>query len=271
MTEEQNLPALLQPSTFDGTDLVPTQQIVVQRSDLVDIDPEEMPLPIMRVGQGQSEFVNARPDALGKFYVELTDDVFDSPLRAILLSISKGYILLPDDTDPEQKNLQTCYSDDRKQGIVYGDCQTCGMCDWNLTRELHGRDRPWGSETWTFYLLTQQGVVLFTASSSSAKEARRFAAQAATMGPQSFPVVIRLKSATKTKDNGKSFTYYTPLFSFDRSFPIPREAQQQIQHVARQARADRKLWWESMLTRRQAEHARKDGDDNASPEPSMPF
>lgn len=246
MTSE--LPAIWAPNKFDGSDLLPMSLLRPRQADddepLVgkdNVSTTDLVLPSLTLLQGMSPSVveqTIEGAVPGRILHTGTQQVFKAPLRVMFVHHSKSNRLIPDPKkDARTASLQKCISRDAVRGDVYGDCETCRKClDWDNERNAP----PLGSQSHNFVALTEYGPAMMRFSRTSMKAARQFLTTW-TMAQKNLwahPVVVRVKSESKTLPDGQKVTYYQwePVWQLTEQTPkAVREECKRFYEIADQA------------------------------------
>ena len=215
-----------EPKKFDGSDLLP---IVAQTNDLEvvgddNIEDSDTVIPTLKLLQGTA--VNeVEGSHAGQFYNTVTKELFDSPLRVLIIAHSKGASFFP----PEGSDLKSCYSLDGVEGIEYGLCSQCGKSEWDRT-DPNNHKKPICNKQHKIIVMTPSGPAMMRFQSTSYK-ALQGVLTAKKMQRKNFfdhPAVI-------TKDGphemvgkgGKKFTYYKIQVKWDTRDQVPLDIRKQ--------------------------------------------
>lgn len=203
-------------------DLFPIAVAAPSADDAVgreNIDAEDLILPSLKLLQGMSpEVTQGNIDGAkgGRFYSSLTDEVFDGPIRALLVYHWKSRGLLPDPKNrPATAGLEKCISRDAVEGSTYGLCQGCVHREWNDDGK-----GPLCGEAHNFALLTPDGIVCMAFRRTALKEVRKFltAWSTSTKTLWQHPVIIKVNR----QQDGDS-VWWTPFVRWDVKDIVPPE------------------------------------------------
>jgi len=232
-TEKTDAVQLWTPSEFKGSDLLPmnatpaTEALAVEGVPLVgseNIEQQDLVLPQLSLLQGMSEAVtseqgpeNAKP---GRFLHTLTQDIYEPPLRVLLVYHWKSRAMFPKEQDSRFAGVEACMSPDGKVGSVYGSCDECDYTQWGENRQA-----PMCSEAHNFVAMTDAGPAVLRFSRTSFKAARKFLsgfamAQAQGKNLWAHPAIVTTKSASK-QVQGKNVTYYMMEVAWQQSEAVP--------------------------------------------------
>ncbi len=243
MTEEPNEVQVWAPQMeFTGSDLLPTARIsnvTVRKQALVgreDIAPDDIILPALSLLQGMSDPVqNALPGCQpGKFYNEVTGDVFDAPLRGLLVHYYKSRAAF---TGTKEHNVpQQCISRDAVTGNVFGECATCQYAEWQECSD--GKQRQPCALQHNFVLMTETGPIVLRLKTTSTKGAKKFltAWGGSNNNLWDFPVIITTTRSEGEVD-GQKVSYYTMAIRWEMRDPTPDDWREQALAVYEQIHA----------------------------------
>ncbi len=230
--------AVWHPKEFAGNDLLPIQQttsVAVKGIPLVGADhirPEELVVPSLNLLQGQSDAVQQGVDGAkaGIWMHSGTEECFeDGPLRLIIVHHHYGNALFPKANNPDYADLETCVSRDAIEGTRYGLCETCRKClDW---RGADKKTPPLGAKVHHFISLTNVGPVVIRLAVTSYLAGSKLLT-ARRMADKNFfahPVVVTVRSDTKTLPTGKKTTYY---YVHKMVWQTTERVPDELQHVA---------------------------------------
>lgn len=234
-----------EPREFDGTDLLPSN---IPQEDMLPgpedvpivgneaVVPEDIKPPTLAVLQGLSpavvnELEGARP---GRFILTSTEEVFESPLRTLLVHYSKSNRLRVDPSKPEFEGLEDCTSRDGIMGDRYGLCEECGKClEW-------GEDgsKPLGAKMHVFVVLTSSGPAFVRFKRTSYKSGDRFITAWQTSPVRknlwAHPVILRTRKETGTAPDGSPTAWYVLEMAWDRKERTPDDWQKKAYEVWQQ-------------------------------------
>lgn len=220
------------PKKFEGSDMLPVsflskpvdqdesgQELVgrenIEQSDLI--------LPTIRLLQGMSPAVTdgvegAKP---GLFFHSATQEVFQPPMRVLVVAHTKSNALYPRAENPAHRGLERCVSRDAVKGDnpKYGYCEECRKClDWGE----HG-EPPVGSQSHCFTVVTEGGPAVMRFNRTNFKAARQFitAWNMSRKNLWAHPTVIRVTKNTKDLMGGQKATFFTmtPLWQTTELVP----------------------------------------------------
>lgn len=228
------LPALWNPSKFEGSDLLPVLRAADPEAEPMvgrdNVSQSDLVLPVIKLLQGQSpevvknEVEGARP---GLILHTGAQQLMKPPLRVLFVHHSKSNLLSPDPTKVEYAGLERCLSRDAVTGDVYGDCSVCRKClDWGpKTTQNPKGTKPLGAQSHNFVCMTELGPAIMRFSRTSFQAARTFVTtwMTGTKNLWAHPVVVRAKSETQVLPNGQQSTYYTwePVWQLGEVVPKP--------------------------------------------------
>lgn len=226
-----NVPALWQPSKFEGTDMLPVSNrtALTQRSDLVgrdNVSVEDMTLPTLSLLASLSGAVTSGVDGAkpGLLYLSSTQEIFEPPLRALLIYHFKSRALFPKpDTDPRYNGLDVCLSRDGKQGTVYGRCTDCDYKEWV------GKQKPLCTLSNNFVAMTPKGSALIRFSGSSNNRSVRNAITSWISSPKNLfehPAIINVEVGHKALAGGRQAPYHYLTLLWEQRERVPDEVQQ---------------------------------------------
>ncbi len=220
MTDELTL---WEPKKFEGTDLLP---ILLPKNDLEvvgddNIEDGDTVLPTIKLLQGTA--VNDVPGAsAGQFYNTVTTELFDSPLRVLIISHAKGNSFFTDDKNPAHKDLKDCYSLDGVEGTVYGLCSECGRNEWDRSTNPH--TKPDCNKQHKIIMMTPSGPAMMRFQSTSYK-ALQGLLTAKKMQRKNFfdhPAHIIADGPHKKQEKGgREFSFFKLVVKWDTSEPVP--------------------------------------------------
>lgn len=232
--EPKNEVQVWTPSEFAGSDLLPMSVtpesnavVAVEGVPVVgseNIEQDDLILPQLSLLQGMSDAVTSEqgPEKAkpGRFLHTLTQEVYEPPLRVLLVYHWKSRAMFPKDNDPRFAGVEPCLSRDGKVGTVYGACAECDYTEWGENRQP-----PMCSEAHNFVAMTDSGPAVLRFSRTSYKAARKFLsaftmAQAMGKNIWAHPCIVTVKSAQKMVQ-GKNVTYYMmePAWQVGESVP----------------------------------------------------
>lgn len=217
MTEDKNRIEVWQPQDFKGSDLLPVNSIggddhLVGREN---VEQADLILPTLELLQGQSDAVTQGVEGAqpGKFYLPTIQEVFDSPIRVMLVGHLRGAFM----PEADDKSTELCMSHDGIVGTKYGDCESCVYSQW-------GEDGspPPCAKSHKFIAMTDFGPAILRFAKTSYKAARRFltAWTCSRNNLWDFPVVVGT-SMEQATIKGKKVTYYTMDLKWDRKETVP--------------------------------------------------
>lgn len=157
------------PNPFDGTDQLPVQaQQQIGPADIPlieehDVEASDIKLPVLAVLQGQSKPVQQGVEGAqpGKLYYSGNGEVYQPPLRMIVVYRFRGNAMFVDKTKPEYEGLEDCISRDGVSGMRYGDCESCKKCtQWREDANGVENQPPLGSKTQQFVVWLQDGIAI---------------------------------------------------------------------------------------------------------------
>lgn len=273
MTEsEKQVPAvsgLFTPAPYEGNDLLPTTAFEQGVNELVDVDPSEVPTPVIKLDNG-SEYAQSNREARDKFFIELGDRILGEDFRCWVLWIKKGHVLLPNDKHPGHAGIEkNCFSMDTKTGTVFGDCRECGLASWNVAKE-RGWRKPACDTSLTFGLWMENvGHAVFSVRSGAAKYARDFAKSIAPRNPFAYPTVFRIGTETFQTGPNEKKTINIARMSWDTRVRPSAEMSEILMGAARYTYDQRLRLWDAILER--ASMTEDSGASNDAPEADEPF
>jgi hypothetical protein len=237
MNDKQEV-AVWQPSAFDGQDLLPLA-IGGKKKETIGrelITSEDLILPAMMLLQGMSEPVTKGMDGAkpGLFYLSGAEEIFEPPLRVLLVAHTKSRSLFPKDDRAEHAGLEECLSRDGKTGTRYGECDSCPHKDWD---NEHNKP-PACSESHNFIALTPLGPAVIRFARTSFKSAKKLLT-AWTMSDDplwAHPTIISAKQQEKTLPNGRKTVFYSMETKWVRSETVPPHAQEAARVVYEQVK-----------------------------------
>jgi hypothetical protein len=209
------VPALWQPSKFEGSDLLPIPRAVQaeDKEEIVgreNVSTKDLILPSLKLLQGMTpEVVNGSVEGAraGLILHSGTQQVFRPPIRVLLVHHSKSNSLIPDPTkDPRHTGLEKCISRDAVIGSVYGNCEECRKClDWGENNKP-----PLGAASHNFVAMTEFGPAVLRFSRTMYKAARQFVSMWMMSDKNLWhhPVVLRVKQMQKPLPNGQQSTFF---------------------------------------------------------------
>lgn len=221
MTEDLTI---WEPKEFDGSDLLPlappSNDLEIVGDD--DIDDGDTVVPVLKMLQGTA--VNEVPGAsAGQFYNTVTKELFDSPIRVLVIAHSKGNSFFVDDKDPAQKGLKDCWSPDGIEGTEYGLCSECGKNEWDRSTDPH--TKPMCNKQHKIIVMTPSGPAMMRFQSTSYKALTGLLTAKKLQRKNFFdhPAHIIADGPHKGSKNGKTFTYYKTEVKWDTSEAVPLE------------------------------------------------
>ena len=209
-----------EPAKFEGSDLLP---IVSQQNDLEvvgddNIDDGDTVIPTLKFLQGTA--VNEVEGACaGQFYNTVTKELFDSPLRVLIIAHSKGASFFP----PDGSDLKSCYSLDGVEGTEYGLCSTCGRSEWDRT-DPNSHKKPSCNKQHKIIVMTPSGPAMMRFQSTSYKALEGVLTAKKMMRKNFFdhPTIITKDGPhKKTGKGGKEFTFYKLQVKWDTKEMVP--------------------------------------------------
>jgi hypothetical protein len=228
MTEEKLVK--WEPKKFDGSDLLPVEylsaptetdqhgQALVGRQN---VEKEDLILPTIRLLQGMSPAVTEGTEGAkpGLFIHSATQQVFQPPLRLIVVAHYKSNALYPRADNIAHRGLERCISRDAVQGDRYGLCEECRKClDWGENGQP-----PLGSQSHCFTVLTEHGPAVMRFNRTSFKAARQFITtwNMSRKNLWAHPTVVRVTKNEKQLPGGQKTTYFTmsPLWQTTELVP----------------------------------------------------
>lgn len=220
--EKAQLPAVWQPTPFEGADLLPVAQA---QNDLEivgddDIDDGDTILPVLQMLQGTA--VNDVEGArAGQFYNTVTKELFDGPIRVLIIAHSKGNSYFVDKKDPRQADNEDCYSNDGVEGSVYGLCSECGKNEWDRSTNPH--TKPMCNKQHRIIMMTPSGPAMMRFQSSSYKALQGLLTAKKLQRKNFFdhPAIIEADGPHKGSKDGRTFTYYKLQVKWDTSQQVP--------------------------------------------------
>lgn len=218
---------------FAGKDLMP--ELVPQGESLPappgglvgreNVDVEDLVLPSLTLLQGMSEPVTSGMDGAkpGHFWIETSGEIFEPPLRLLIVHHSRSRALFPQEDNPRTAGLKKCLARDALEGTEYGLCEDCNHRKWS-----EGGSPPPCSESHNFVAWTVAGPAVLRYSKTSFKAARNFLTTW-TMSQKNLwahPAIVTVKSDSKTLKSGKKTTYYMMDLRWDTRDTVPPEFQE---------------------------------------------
>ncbi len=219
---------------FDGTDLLPSA--AVEQADLLPAGPEDVPIvgdesvteedispPSLVLLQKSSPAIDEEvPGAVpGKFLHTATNDVFDAPLRTVIIHYSKSARLKVDPTKPEFAGKEDCFSRDGISGDKYGLCEECGLC----SKFGENGERPLGARSHVFIALLPQGPTFIRFRRTSYKHGNNFITAWKTGFKQknlwAHPVILFTKKETGTAPDGSPTSWFELKMAWDQKERTP--------------------------------------------------
>ena len=221
--ENAQLPAIWQPSPFEGTDLLPvaqaTNDLEVVGDD--DIDDGDTILPVLQMLQGTA--VNDVPGAqAGMFYNTVTKELFEGPIRVLIISHSKGNSYFVNKNDPSQNGNEDCFARDGVEGTVYGLCSECPKNEWDRSTKPH--KKPICNKQHKIIVMTPSGpaMIRFQSSSYNALKGLFTAKKIQRKNFFDHPAHIHAIGPIEgTKEGGRKFTYYKMEVKWDTREQVP--------------------------------------------------
>lgn len=215
MTDELTI---WQPSPFDGSDLLPvnTHQNDLEVVGDDDIDDSDIVLPTLKMLQGTA--VNEIEGAkAGQFYNTVTKQLYDGPIRVLVISHSKGNSYFPEEGSQDK----ACYSLDGVEGTEYGLCSECRKNEWDRSVEPH--KKPLCNKQHKIIVMTPDGPALMRFQSTSYRALDGLLTQKKMLRKNFFdhPAIIKADGPHKGTKNGKTFTYYTLVVQWATNEEIP--------------------------------------------------
>ena len=232
MTED-NLPAVWTPSKFDGSDLLPVAAGGTKNSGKgrEHIKAEDIVLPSLKLLAGMSDEVTKQTvegAVPGKFLHTGAQQLFSSPVRAIVCAHTRSRALFPEAEKPRYEGLEKCLSRDGVTGKVYGDCDACPHKEWGENNE-----KPLCSESHNFTVLTNLGPAVIRMSSRATKSARNFLTtwNFSNKDLWQHPMVFTTKSIEDTLPDGRKATNYVLGMRWEQADAVPPAIQQAAEAV----------------------------------------
>jgi hypothetical protein len=226
------------PETFEGTDILPCQPReeglqLAKGEELVgddNVELEDLVLPVLSILHGTSGAIAERKvkgAEVGKFHMTVTDDVFDPPLRVLFIHHSKGRSMFPKDADPRYAQLgrETCVSKDGVNGSKYGDCEECGLSEWN---GKHGNP-PMCAKSHNFVVLTNRGPAILRCRVTNYQTAKDWITDWKMSGVNMWhhPVIIRASTGQRQLAGGKIQSYPTIELGWQKRETVPPDVREQ--------------------------------------------
>lgn len=210
----ENLPALWQPSTFAGSDLLPLD--LARPRELVgqeNIKAEDIVLPTLQLLQGMSDPCTrgengAKP---GVFWHNGANMAIAGPVRLLFVAHTRSRALLPKQGNSKFAGVEMCISRDMIEGSKYGNCESCAHKEWGPNRES-----PLCVEAHGFVVMTKFGPALLRvplSNKSNRTTARNFLTSWRFSGKTlwSHPVVVSSRQESKDMGPGQKPAIYYSL------------------------------------------------------------
>lgn len=266
----ENLPQLWAPRehAMVKTDLYPQKLAASETLDeeLVgdeNIEESDLIVPTLMLLQGQSQAVlegvpGAQP---GKFMLSTTQEVFEAPLRVLIVHHAKSRALFPKEQHP---GLEQCFSRDMVEGTRYGSCEQCPHKEWREGPDGNKNLRPPCSTSHNFGIILKEGPAILRLAGKSYKNGKKFVS-AKLLAKQNwwkYPTVVRVHQKTR-EVAGASQIYFICEIIWDIPDPLAlpqRQAARKVYDLLNEA------YEEGRLTQHGA-----DADDKTNDGSDVPY
>lgn len=231
-TNDQLPAQIWTPRAVDGmTSLLPALIRQEQTEEVVsdqNVELEDMVLPELQLCQSTSECVQEGIAKPGQYFLNTTKEVFDAPLRVLLIYHSKGRALFPK-AEAGTGSLKMCLSRDSLTGTQYGVCEACPHKEWPSEEDVRANPSltsPPCSEQHNFVLLLPQGPAVVRFGRTSYKAARRFVTNFKFSRENLWAnvAVLRTKKLSKKLSGGRDVSYYAHEIIWDPMDKVPAPA-----------------------------------------------
>tara|TARA_R110000772_G_C13309802_1_gene439835 strand:- start:10556 stop:11344 length:789 start_codon:yes stop_codon:yes gene_type:complete len=235
MTED--LPAVWEPSKFDGSDLLPVAASGAKSSKgRENIKAEDIVLPSLKLLAGMSDEVTKQTvegAVPGKFLHTGAQQLFSSPVRAIVCAHTRSRAMFPDPKNSRYDGLEKCLSRDAVEGSEYGDCDACPHKEWGKDDTTGKSLKPLCGESHNFTVLTNIGPAVVRMASRAIKSAKNFLTtwNFSSKDLWAHPMVFTTKAVEDTLPDGRKATNYVLGMRWDQADAVPPPVQQAAEGI----------------------------------------